>query len=165
MLDSKRRMPYPPRLFCLLMLVGCTGFLACGFPVPESVEYRGGDSRLDRMEDVSLPDAGHTDAGHTDAWRVFDADTSNPDCQSQIELCNEVDDDCDGLVDEDFDDLGAPCVVNSGLCETMGRLVCAGEESSDGTLSCETERPVSERLEEVCDGLDNDAGMTDESLE
>lgn len=64
------------------------------------------------------------------------------------EICNDVDDDCDGNSDEDFD-LGAPCSVREGVCEQTGELTCA----PDGTVTCNATVVTSP---ETCNGEDDD---------
>jgi Notch-like protein len=76
------------------------------------------------------------------------------------ESCNELDDDCDGAVDETFFDLGLPCDGGDGdECEN-GALVC--NDVGDG-LKCGVE--TIEDIPERCDIVDNDCdGSTDEEL-
>ena len=72
-----------------------------------------------------------------------------------VERCNSADDDCDGLVDEDFPGLGGPCGV--GAC--AGTTVC----TADGLDSeCNGAAPAAS---ELCgNGVDDDCdGATDES--
>jgi len=73
------------------------------------------------------------------------------------ELCNGKDDNCNGLVDEDFPTLGKPC--NEQSCQGAGVLVCnATGTDVECTVSAIGPSP------EVCDGRDNDCdGLVDEA--
>lgn len=107
-------------------------------------------------------------------------------------LCNGIDDDEDGEIDEDFPDLGAPCSVGTGFCERFGQLVCADDglgttcgvspglplaEGTPGSASCtdgvdndcdglvDVADPFC-REAERCDGFDNDGdGEVDEDFD
>ncbi len=54
--------------------------------------------------------------------------TVNFDCElggvGNVEVCNGVDDDCDGLVDEGFAGVGDPCTTGTGMCERDSIIVC-----------------------------------------
>ena len=73
------------------------------------------------------------------------------------ELCNGLDDDCDGSVDQGDPEGGQPRDTGRrGICAD-GRNACA-----QGGLIC---NPIGEGSDELCDGLDNDCdGSTDEGL-
>jgi hypothetical protein len=73
------------------------------------------------------------------------------------ETCNGVDDDCDGVTDEDVA-LPAPPTCGEGTCVATGTVACVR-----GTIveSCEATTPTAE----TCNGLDDDCdGQTDEGI-
>ena len=75
---------------------------------------------------------------------------------SSAETCNGVDDDCDGMIDNDPIDDGGACGSRVGAC-VEGSEVCAG-----GALVCVGGVG---RAAEMCNGLDDDCdGATDEDL-
>ncbi len=100
--------------------------------------------------------------GEGDACYGPDCDDTDPAVHpGAVELCgDEIDNNCDGDVDEGFEDLGEPCTVGAGICEATGVWVC----SEDNTLVCDatTGEPEAER----CNGLDDDCdGEIDEDSE
>ena len=85
-----------------------------------------------------------------------------PEAQQNIpELCNDLDDDCDGLTDELFAEVGKVCDGPDGDSCANGTFTCA----PDGTaVQCVNEFPTN--ISEVCDGQDNDCdGATDEDFD
>ena len=76
------------------------------------------------------------------------------------ELCGDnIDNDCDRKVDEDFKDLGKKCTVGKGICERKGDFVCSTDKLS---LICNVEAgsPKEEicgnRLDDDCNGIVDD---------
>ena len=72
-------------------------------------------------------------------------------CEGEVgpvqEVCDEDDNDCDGMIDEEFPGMGDPCGSDIGSCE-QGSLACVGgEEVCQGQVG---------PSDEICDGLDND---------
>ncbi len=79
------------------------------------------------------------------------------ECEPSPEVCNGLDDDCDGVLDEETEGSGVPCETElAGAC-SEGTMLCV-----DGELGCaETTQPI----DEICDAVDNDCdGETDEEL-
>ena len=135
--------------------------------LPTAELCNGLDDDCDGQADEDYPDLGEICAegvgqcAAEGAWRcnaagglLCNATPSEP----SDELCNDLDDDCDGQADEGLG-LGDPCVVGIGQCADQGARRCDG----DGGLTCDA-TPSPPGLE-ACDGLDNDCdGLTDEDF-
>ena len=108
-----------------------------------------------------MPDAGHP------CWRASDCGAGSTcragqcECVPSAEVCNGRDDDCDGLIDEDFQ-IGTACGGNSRC--GAGVWECAGLSAG----RCSTARGGSAfdgGQPEACNGLDDDCdGQVDEEL-
>jgi hypothetical protein len=78
-----------------------------------------------------------------------------------VEICNGLDDDCDGFFDEEFPHLGDPCDNGlTGACHSSGSLVCA---PAGDRVECVISEPEPPPSVEQCNGLDDDCdGAVDE---
>ena len=80
--------------------------------------------------------------------------TATPSAPS-AELCDELDNDCDGTNDNGFPAKGAACSAGVGACNRDGLQVC----SADGTTTVCNAVPGAPAAE-ICDALDNDCDGT-----
>ncbi|HUQ00972.1 MAG TPA: MopE-related protein, partial [Kofleriaceae bacterium] len=76
------------------------------------------------------------------------------------ERCNNLDDDCDVLVDEDFPGKGTACTVGVGTCQRNGQLVCTGDQ-----LGLQCSATPGTPSAEICNGLDDNCnGLIDDGI-
>jgi hypothetical protein len=123
----------------------------------------------DKPHDTGEPDPSTVDADGDGSFAADDCDDSDPDIHpGGVEICDEVDNDCDGEVDEgvteawwadlDGDGYGDPAVAKEA-CEAPDGYVADATDCDDS--SDEDHPGAAER----CDGLDNDCdGSIDEAL-
>ncbi len=91
---------------------------------------------------------------------VCDAVAGTP---SADELCDGIDNNCDGTIDDGWDELGTACTSGQGVCMVAGMRVCDGGEST----KCDALALVPQVASElICDNLDNDCdGQVDEGCD
>jgi MYXO-CTERM domain-containing protein len=141
--------------------VHVVGFAVCSDPAcPEAVE-------LDAIADAGCPAA--DEAAGLCRKTAFLANNQlelqaalAEIVQSSIkqELCNGLDDDCDGDTDEDFPSLGGGCSEGVGECLDTGTIVCNAAQTG-----VECNATAGTGTGEVCNGLDDDCnGLIDDGI-
>ena len=81
------------------------------------------------------------------------------------EKCNDIDDNCDGQIDENFrvgpTALGLTCTAGQGECQTVGVYICDPNDDQNTICSAQPGTPTPE----ICDNRDNDCnGVIDDNL-
>jgi hypothetical protein len=140
------------------------GMLQCTGGTPPGVEVCNGlDDDCDGVADdnpmgLGQP-CGATEVGEC-AFGVLVCSGGAPVCSGEIgpsvEVCDDKDNDCDGVIDDSPVDVGGPCGVGTGVC-TPGVEVClpGGVKMCQGAMG---------GVPEVCNGLDDDCnGIVDDN--
>jgi len=82
-----------------------------------------------------------------------------PDTAPSAETCDGLDDDCDGLTDEEFPGLGQSCMPGVGACARTGVIQC----QPDGGFGCSVDAGLPRA--ETCNAVDDDCdGAPDEDF-
>jgi len=89
-------------------------------------------------------------------------------CENEVlpaaETCNNLDDNCDGVIDDGFN-VGETCTVGIGACQKTGVYSC----NNQGGVTCVDEQGAplvaGDSQDEICDGIDNNCnGSIDETF-
>ncbi|MEZ4296188.1 MAG: MopE-related protein [Polyangiaceae bacterium] len=106
-------------------------------------------------------------------WQcTFPAGVCPGGCSSDDEICDTLDNDCDGIVNENVANFGKPCASDDGLpapghgaCKTTGTFVCNGANAVTCTAVKADCATLPGGCTELCDGVDNDCdGIVDETF-
>ena len=137
-------------------------------PVDAAELCNGQDDDCDGETDEDWPEVGGaceiTDGPCIGAGTIVcAADLEGTTCAGEVqsgsaEVCNGLDDDCDGNTDEEWPHVGAACFAGRGACKTWGAYACGAA----GVVECDAVAVAA--ASESCDDLvDNDCdGATDE---
>ncbi|MFO0761413.1 MAG: MopE-related protein [Byssovorax sp.] len=104
-------------------------------------------------------------------WKcTFPGGVCSPNCQTAAEVCDGLDNNCNGLVNENVPNFGKACASDDGLpapghgvCRTQGTVVCNGPNAAKCSAVKADCATLPGGCTELCDGLDNDCdGSVDE---
>jgi hypothetical protein len=148
---------------CSASGVGCS--VTAGPPAAERCNGLDDDCDGAVDEDFSLGSSCSAGIGSCSRTGIFVCGASGAAlCNATVgspsaELCNGIDDDCDGTVDDGIAGVGQACTVGLGVCQRNGAMVC----NSSGTPVCSVSPGAP--TAPACDGLDNDCdGVADEPV-
>ncbi|MBM4398593.1 MAG: hypothetical protein FJ087_23270, partial [Deltaproteobacteria bacterium] len=144
------------------------GWVGCTAAVPAPETCNGKDDNCDSLVDEAFPALGSPCSDGTgECLRTGKlscrADGTGLACDATAaapgtELCNAKDDDCDGLADEDWPEVGRPCTAGTGACTELGTWGCR-----DDALGPECDAVPGQGGPESCNYQDDDCdGATDE---
>jgi hypothetical protein len=146
----------------------CDGQVDEGVVPPSPVQVCGVSPAASRPECTTQVNVQCVGGG----WQcAFPAGVCAGGCSPNDEICDGLDNDCDGFLNENVPDFGQPCasddgqMLSHGACRTVGTRVCA----SQTTTTCSAMKANCATLPggctETCDGVDNDCdGSTDETF-
>ncbi len=104
-------------------------------------------------------------------WQcTFPANVCSPSCAAQAEVCDTLDNNCNGATNENVPNYGKPCASDDGkpppgdgACRQTGTYVCNGQAATKCSAAKADCANLPGGCTELCDGVDNDCdGLIDE---
>ncbi len=147
----------------------CNGKIDDGITAPSPVEVCGvsvAASTAECTNNVAV-------ACKNGSWDcTFPAGVCSPNCATATEICDALDNDCDGGVNENVSGYGLACASDDGIpppghgaCRKTGTFVCDGANAVKCSAVKEKCANLAAGCTEKCDGVDNDCdGLVDESF-
>ncbi len=135
------------------------GLLVSGCFADRDADGYGAGTATTQCLDMTRAEVAFCPAGYSNVASPVDCNDGRADTSpGATEFCDEIDNDCDGFVD-DVAGAGAACTVGVGACAVVGVRACSG-----ATLSC-MGAPGTPTAE-VCNGVDDDCdGVVDDGIE
>jgi hypothetical protein len=106
------------------------------------------------------------------SWKCsFPMGVCSPTCAGVMEICDTLDNNCNGLLNENVSNYNKPCASDDGkpppgdgACKTTGVYACNGPSATKCTAMKADCASLPGGCAELCDGVDNDCdGLVDEA--